>query len=297
MNKLFKPLVAVTSALAVVVSTQTSYAQQEEVMEKQNWMDEYVTLRTHRVTSTAVSSSKAKLSFEPLIVGGVPAKAADHPFQVGLLTKSDPNNFNAQFCGGTLINSLTVVTAAHCSDFVTSSQVQVLVGTRKLDGSGRRVNVSRITVHPNWNPQTFDTDVAVWRLSAPVSITKYASLASADGAVGDLLLTTGWGALAAGGSFPIDLHKVDVPLVSRANCNDQNSYNGAITSSMLCAGRDSGGKDSCQGDSGGPLTRGANNTVLTGITSWGSGCAAANLHGVYTRVSNPVIRNFIQAND
>ena len=221
----------------------------------------------------------------------------DSPFHVGLLTKSDPNNFNAQFCGGTLINSRTVVTAAHCSDFVTASQVQILAGTRKLDGSGRRVNVSKITLHPSWNPQTFDNDVAVWRLSSPVSVAKYASLAGSDGTVGSSLLTTGWGALTSGGAFPVNLHKVSVPLVLRANCNDQNSYNGAITSTMLCAGLDAGGKDSCQGDSGGPLTRGDGNTVLTGITSWGRGCAAANFHGVYTRVSNPAIRNFIQAND
>ena len=59
---------------------------------------------------------------------------------------------------------------------------------------------------------------------------------------------------------------------------------------MLCAGRDSGGIDTCQGDSGGPLTRGSS---LTGIVSWGNGCARRNLFGVYTRISQATIRNFI----
>jgi secreted trypsin-like serine protease len=57
---------------------------------------------------------------------------------------------------------------------------------------------------------------------------------------------------------------------------------------MICAGFDFGGKDTCQGDSGGPLTRKNSEgkyTVLTGITSFGIGCADPFFFGVYTRVS------------
>ena len=114
-----------------------------------------------------------------------------------------------------------------------------------------------------------------------------------DGPVGANLLATGWGAISQGGAGSINLRRVLLPLIDRGNCNDANSYNGQITSNMLCAGRDSGGIDTCQGDSGGPLTRGIGNSTLTGITSWGIGCAQPNLFGVYTRVSSPSIRNFI----
>ena len=71
----------------------------------------------------------------------------------------------AQFCGGTLVKSNFVVTAAHCSDFFTADQVQVLTGTRRLDGTGERRDVVRIAVHPEWNSTTLDNDVAVWELS------------------------------------------------------------------------------------------------------------------------------------
>ena len=128
------------------------------------------------------------------------------------------------------------------------------------------------------------------RLSSSATGIPLATLATSDGTVGTNMLATGWGALSEGGSFPINLRKVSLPLVSRTNCNDANSYNGQITTNMLCAGRDSGGIDTCQGDSGGPLTRGSS---LTGIVSWGNGCARRNLFGVYTRVSQATIRNFI----
>lgn len=281
-------------ALAVIA---TCFVQAPAMAQKQeqpkNWMREYVKLRVAERTLAAMPDlTVAELDqiVSPMIVGGTVAGAADNPFQVGLLTKNVANNFNAQFCGGTLYKANYVITAAHCSDFVTAGQVQVLTGTRNLDGTGVRRNVLSISIHPSWNPSTFNNDVAVWRLSTSATGIPLASLATADPAVGTSLLATGWGALSEGGSFPTNLRKVSLPLVSRTNCNDANSYNGQITTSMLCAGRDSGGIDTCQGDSGGPLARGS---VLTGIVSWGNGCARPNFFGVYTRVSQATIRNFI----
>lgn len=260
-----------------------------------NWMREYVQLRVAqqnlRFADEPLTEDELRQMFTPKIVGGSVAGASDNPFQVALLTKSVADNFQAQFCGGTLVKANVIVTAAHCSDFVTAGQVQVLTGTRNLDGTGTRRNVTKIAIHPSWNPGTFDYDVAVWTLSSSATGIPLASLTTADPAVGTNLLVTGWGSLTEGGSFPVNLRKVTVPLANRTNCNDANSYNGQITARMLCAGLDAGGKDSCQGDSGGPLTR--SGSILTGIVSWGDGCARRNKFGVYTRVSNSSVRNFI----
>ncbi len=284
-------------AVIALVAVAACFAQAPAMAQsptKKNWMREYVQLRVTDKNLSAMPAdttlAEAEQMITPRIVGGTVAGAADNPFQVALLTKNIVNNRSAQFCGGMLYKSNYIITAAHCSDFVTANQVQVLTGTRNLDGTGVRRNVTRIVIHPSWNPSTFNNDVAVWQLSTAATGIPLVSLATADPADGTGLLVTGWGTLSEGGSLPISLRKVTVPLTNRLNCNDANSYNGQITTNMLCAGRDSGGIDSCQGDSGGPLARGS---VLTGIVSWGSGCALPNLFGVYTRISQSSIRSFI----
>jgi len=271
--------------------------------QEHNWMREYVELRKQAMLERAIGIEAAaalRAQMSAKVVGGTNAKPGSNPFQVALVWKAISDDRQAQFCGGTLVKKQYVVTAAHCSDplflpGISPSVVQVLVDARRLDGSGTRKNVQKITIHPDWNPFTFDSDVAVWKLTSEVNGVPLAGLASEDPAVGTRLLATGWGDTESSPAFPVQLQEVKLPLVSRKNCNDANSYNGNITSRMICAGFNAGGKDTCQGDSGGPLTRKKNNDfkVLTGITSFGDGCADPNFFGVYTRVSHPAIRNFI----
>jgi trypsin len=59
----------------------------------------------------------------PAIVGGVPAVAGDFPFIVSLQKNGQ------HFCGGSLLDSTTVLTAAHCADGQTTSGLTVRAGT------------------------------------------------------------------------------------------------------------------------------------------------------------------------
>jgi secreted trypsin-like serine protease len=85
-----------------------------------------------------------------------------------------------------------------------------------------------------------------------------------------------------------------VPLLSPATCAAITAYGSNITTNMLCAGYEQGGKDSCQGDSGGPLVvpNNSGGYTLAGVVSWGNQCALADNPGVYTRVSR--FMNWIQ---
>jgi secreted trypsin-like serine protease len=90
------------------------------------------------------------------------------------------------------------------------------------------------------------------------------------------------------GVYPNTPREVKVPIVSTAECNSPRSYDGDITPDMICAGFVGGGKDACGGDSGGPLFAVSLLGVpkLTGVVSWGYGCAQPNKYGVYGRVSH-----------
>ena len=64
---------------------------------------------------------------------------------------------------------------------------------------------------------------------------------------------------------------------------------------MICAGFPEGGKDACHGDSGGPLVcENYGKAVITGVVSWGEGCAHPGKAGVYARVTH--VLSWIQDN-
>ena len=94
-------------------------------------------------------------------------------------------------------------------------------------------------------------------------------------------------------SLPTQLQWVAVPTVTNEKCNE--AY-GGITSSMICAGLSTGGKDSCQGDSGGPFVcrNSDGNAALTGVVSFGIGCALATHPGVYARQT--AVLDWVKAN-
>uniref|UniRef100_A0A3P9HII1 Peptidase S1 domain-containing protein n=1 Tax=Oryzias latipes TaxID=8090 RepID=A0A3P9HII1_ORYLA len=168
-------------------------------------------------------------------------------------------------------------------------------GSSLLEGSNPNSvsqTVTTVIVHPNYNSNTKDNDIALLQLSSPVTFNNYITpvcLASTNSTFysGVKTWVTGWGNIRSGVPLPAPetLQEVQVPIVGNIQC-DCNYGAGSITDNMLCAGLLEGGKDSCQGDSGGPLVIKQNNRwIQAGVVSFGEGCALTNYPGVYTRVS------------
>lgn len=226
-------------------------------------------------------------AYKPLIVGGEPAGPNDAPWQVALLASGVSNDFQAQFCGGALLDTNWVVTAAHCVDGNTPSQIQVLTGTVTLTGGAHRIDVKQIVMHPSWNSGTMDNDIALVQLMTPSLTATIAPITESEDQTkltsGTHVMVSGWGRTAQGGAKSPILLMVEIPVVDNPTCKPAVSSVGTVTDNMLCAGAP--GKDSCQGDSGGPLVFPAKSPAkLAGIVSWGDGCAKPNKYGVYTRV-------------
>jgi secreted trypsin-like serine protease len=228
----------------------------------------------------------------PRIIGGVDAKPGEFPHQVSLMLSSkvsDSPGVDRHFCGGSIVGDEWVATAAHCVADMTGMQGLYSVGSGSIDlNKLEEYELDGIWVHPNYDAGTLDYDFALIKVRTPFFDPEIAIADKADNQhinVGSAATITGWGVDASGNIQQI-LKKADVEVVSRVDCNDADSYNGTVTSRMICLGLEKGGKDTCQGDSGGPaLARvegGAR--VLFAVTSWGEGCAEAEKFGVYARL-------------
>lgn len=237
------------------------------------------------------------------VVGGTVA-SRPYPFMTAL-------EIQGSFaCGATLVAPQLVLTAAHCvrddagatrkpSDF------RVLVGAarRSQRATGDDLAVVKVEQHERYGTPAADSnDVALLTLAAPSSRTPVALAGAADRprwTPGQSVTAIGWGVQVPGDpglTVADDLREVQLPIVSDASCGS--SYGSAFdAATMVCAGEANGGKDTCQGDSGGPLLvgDGAGGVHQVGVVSFGTACGLPGQYGVYARVGEGALRDWIAA--
>ncbi|XP_027226076.2 uncharacterized protein [Penaeus vannamei] len=222
----------------------------------------------------------------PRIVGGQDANRGEFPWQVGIKLSWGGR------CGGSLIKPRWVLTAAHCymSGF-TSTTVYLGDHDRSVNEEGSfEMQAASVTVHPDFDSLTLDNDIALLKLSSPVTFSSTVApiclARPSEVPQSGVGITTGWGTTAWQGSTATVLQKVAVDYISNAWCTQLYNDRFDITDNMVCTYTPK--KDACQGDSGGPLiARAADGRwVLTGVVSFGDECAKKDSPGVFTRVPN-----------
>ncbi|XP_071037861.1 ovochymase-1 [Parasteatoda tepidariorum] len=258
-------------------------------------------------TNRASEPACGRAPYSPNISGGTESRANQWPWMAAIFqrfTTARPNKF---LCGGSLINSRYILTAAHCcvsgttASPLPASSFLVQLGSSAMH-RGDSFSIEKVKVHSNFSFTGQYNDIALLSLAtglssytdriAPVCL-PYPTLQDAD-LVDHLATVVGWGATFLGGEHQENLLEVTVPIVSTDDCAlaysriKSAAFLARGSTHVLCAGLKEGGKDSCKSDSGGPLMIPLSNDRWTviGIVSFGYRCAEPGFPGVYTRVTH-----------
>uniref|UniRef100_A0A3Q2D7J6 MBL associated serine protease 1 n=1 Tax=Cyprinodon variegatus TaxID=28743 RepID=A0A3Q2D7J6_CYPVA len=256
------------------------------------------------------------------IVGGRSAEPGLFPWQV-LLSVEDLSRVpeDRWFGSGALLSESWILTAAHVLRSqrrdasvvpVVPDHVKVFLGLHSIRDKHLSTSrsVDQIFLHPDFQPNNYDNDIALLRLSQRVEFNRLIRPvclppAHREDHPSSLLphslgLVAGWGISNASSTPSLSLltsdllQYVKLPVVPLDECrasyaSRSNYYN--ITDNMFCAGFFQGGKDTCLGDSGGAFVMEVKRRwAVFGLVSWGGpeDCGSQRVYGVYTRVEKYV---------
>uniref|UniRef100_D3TLX6 Phenoloxidase-activating factor 2 n=1 Tax=Glossina morsitans morsitans TaxID=37546 RepID=D3TLX6_GLOMM len=241
------------------------------------------------------------------------AEFGEFPWMVAILSVEETSDNDAIFlyaCGGSLIGSNIVLTAANC---VVNHEVQKLMvragewDTQSTDEILPHVDkwVTEKIIHENYDRNTLHNDVALLILEESLRWAEnIGPICLPEPNInfdGSRCLVTGWGKdkLGREGRYQVILKSIALQVVPHSSCEDQLRQAGLgvnfnLHESFLCAGGKIG-KDTCRGDGGSPLVcpiPGVEGRYYqAGIVAWGIGCGAQNVPGVYTSI--PQARQWI----
>jgi hypothetical protein len=178
--------------------------------------------------------------------------------------------YGDEYCTGTLIGPRTVVTAAHCVDGVSPSQLEFVIGSN-IAAPEAVLTVKSAQTHPSWSSSALRNDIGLITLAADAPVAPLPVLTHMDASwIGTQLFFVGYGV--TNGQTQAGAG------VKRAVWMGISEVDGTTFR------YDDPGKNTCSGDSGGPAfyrdPSGA--YYVAGITSYGDWYCTE--YGVDTRV-------------
>jgi secreted trypsin-like serine protease len=188
------------------------------------------------------------------IVGGQPTSIGEWPWLARLALDGKHH------CGGVLIGSEWVVTAAHCVVRAAGGRLEVVLGDHSLaysEPSELWRDVADVVLHPDYNSldaAVSDHDLALIRLSSPVEPTGQVASITLSCSHARSVWLAGWGAISAGGVPSDQARAVQASVASDGDCGAHLSALGATEERgrVLCVGGEAGDPGACHLDSGGP---------------------------------------------
>ncbi|CAG5124146.1 unnamed protein product, partial [Candidula unifasciata] len=234
------------------------------------------------------------------IIGGHFVQHGSYPWQVRFHILQRPytetgDTYGSHHCGGAILNPYWILSAAHCFQGKPVDRMVAVVGDHDMkvkDMGEQTFAIQKVINHELYNDNTKSFDIALVKIKPthngngiefnsyvqPVCLPKLHEFLRS----GMQCTIAGWGYMNRN-----VLKAIEIPIINSRQCVEMyKRTNGYSMLTMLCAGNITGGVDSCDGDSGGPLVCKISGVyTVVGITSWGIGCALANMPGVYARVS------------
>ncbi|XP_073833451.1 serine protease SP24D-like [Musca autumnalis] len=205
------------------------------------------------------------------IVGGATASEGQFPHQVSLRWGG------SHVCGGSIISSTYIVTAAHCVTRGTPPKafppnyISIRAGSRNRDAGGQVIDGAELKVHPDYD--RFDNDIALVKLSKPLKFNEHVKaidLVQHEPPTGVPVLASGWGLTKNGGSTSKYLQYNTLTARRNADCGN------STPDSVICLTHGAG-NGVCSGDSGGPATY---KNTLVGVANYVvNGCGSTFADG------------------
>nr|ADD38129.1 Anionic trypsin-2 [Lepeophtheirus salmonis] len=226
--------------------------------------------------------SNKEIFKNPKVIGGEVVEPNSIPYQLSI------KNRGFHFCGGSIYDETTAITAAHCCVVINVDITTVVAGDHNQlfpSKNEQILKIKKVITNPDFGTNGLNNDICVLILEEPFVFNDKVDkvkLPKQDQAFEGKAVVSGWGSRIEGFPGSFKLFKAELTLLDSKKCHQLFGDN--FDETMICANGVDEMKGSCHGDSGGPLV--CEGGVQCGLVSWGIRCGAPEYPGVYVKLSH-----------